>query len=210
MSIVEHLTLCVYMSYLAENNPNRLARTGFVMDGPLAIFDTPAWLHEPILNTIKDIYTQQRQQGYSPPIVCGIEKTGNFKDHAENIGEKLDPNTILGMDNEYIYNHILSGTTDLEYGSKTYYGQKFIYKSGSGRIFVLTIPKLPQGPKHDPTSYPMMRRTLETIDSVETALYDDATIPITLAHQRASIPLKTGSKVLELFSKENIGQNGDQ
>lgn len=210
MSIVEHLTLCVYMSYLAENSPNRLSRTGFIMDGPLAIFDTPAWLHEPILGTIEDIYTQQREQGYSPPLVCGIEKTGSFKDHAENIEEKLDPNTILGMDNEYIYDHILSGTTELEYGGKTYYGQKFVYKSRSGRIFVLTIPKLPEGPKHEPTSYPIMRRTLETINSVETALYDDATIPITLAHQRASIPLETGSKVLELFSKENIVQNGNQ
>jgi hypothetical protein len=53
-----------------------------------------------------------------------------------------------------------------------------------------------------------MRKTLETIASVETALYDDATIPITLAHQSASIPLKTGTRVLELFSKEFTDDEG--
>lgn len=105
------------------------------------------------------------------------------------------------MDNEYIYDYVMSGTTDLEYGSKTYYGQKFIYKPDSERVFVLTIPKIADGPQHEPESYSMMRKTLETLDKVETALYDDATIPITLAHQQASIPLKTGSRVLELFSK---------
>jgi len=49
-----------------------------------------------------------------------------------------------------------------------------------------------------------MRKTLKTLTRVETVLYDDATIPVTLAHQHASIPLKTGSRVLELFSRDVI------
>jgi hypothetical protein len=69
-------------------------------------------------------------------------------------------------------------------------------------VFVLDLPKLEGDAKYDPKNYPLMRKTLETITSVETALYDDATIPITLAHQSASIPLKTGTKVLELFSRD--------
>lgn len=205
MSVLEHLTLCAYLRYLSDVSPERLSRTGFIMDGPLAVFDTPAWLHEPILETIKEIHEDQRSQGYTPPIICGIEKSGAFRDHAENVNDKMARGTILGMDNDYIYDYIMSGTTDLEYGSKTYYGRKFIYKSPSERIFVLTVPDLPEsGPKHEPESYPLMRNTLETLQSVETALYDDATIPVTLAHQRASIPLKTGSRVLELFSKESV------
>lgn len=205
MNVLEHLTMTAYLDYLAEHSPDRLSRTGFIMDGPLAIFDSPAWLHEPILDTIRQIYKSQRDGGHSPPIICGIEKSGSFRDHAENIKEKMDPGTILSMDDDYIYDFVMNGTTDLEYGSKTYYGQKFIYKSDSGRIFVLTIPKVSrERPKHEAESYPMMKRTLETLGRVETALYDDATIPITLAHQRASIPLKTGSRVLELFSRESV------
>jgi hypothetical protein len=205
MNVLEHLTMCAYLGYLSEVSPERLSRTGFVMDGPLAIFDTPAWLHEPILDTINEIYESQRSEGYTPPIICGIEKSGSFRDHAENIEEKMEPGSVLGMDNDYIYNYVMSGTTDLEYGSKTYYGRKFIYKSASERVFVLTLPEIPEsGPSHAPDSYPLMRSTLDTLRSVETALYDDATIPVTLAHQRASIPLKTGSRVLELFSKESV------
>jgi len=205
MNVVEHLTMCAYLLFLDEVSPERLSRTGFIMDGPLAIFDTPAWLHEPILDTIREIYQNQRSKGYSPPIICGIEKSGSFRDHAENIKDKIEPNSVLGMDNDYIYDYVMSGTTDLKYGSKTYYGRKFIYKSSSERIFVLTLPEVPDsGPAHEPQSYPLMKRTLDTLSSVETALYDDATIPVTLAHQRASIPLKTGSRVLELFSKESV------
>jgi hypothetical protein len=98
---------------------------------------------------------------------------------------------------------VKSGSTDLEYGERTHYGWPFIYKSQSERIFVLDVPQVYRGSdKYDPASYPLIRKTLETITSVETALYDDATIPITLAHQSASIPLKTGTRVLELFSRE--------
>lgn len=210
MNVMEHLTMCAYLRYLSDVSPDRLSRTGFIMDGPLAVFDTPAWLHEPILETIEEIYEDQQSEGYSPPIICGIEKSGSFRDHAENIKDKMDRGTVLGMDNDYIYDYVMAGTTDLEYGSKTYYGRKFIYKSASERIFVLTLPEIPEGgPNHEPESYPYMRNTLDTLSSVETALYDDATIPITLAHQRASIPLKTGSRVLELFSKESVGRSAE-
>jgi hypothetical protein len=208
MNVIEHLILCGYLLYLHNQSPERLSRVGFIMDGPLAIFDTPAWLHEPIQDTIDTVYEQQWEQGYSPPLIVGIEKSGSFRDHADNVRDKMDENSILGMDNEYIYEYVMSGTTDLEYGSKTYYGQKFIFRPDSDRVFVLTIPKVANGPQHDPHNYPMMRKTVETLTRVETALYDDATIPVTLAHQHASIPLKTGSRVLELFSREITEANG--
>jgi len=202
MQVLEHLTVCAYIRYLSNNNPDRLEKVGFVIDGPLAVYDTPAWFHEPVLDTIRRINEKQRANGYSPPIIVGVEKSGQFKDHALNIKQAMPDESVLGMDNEYIYEHVKSGTTRLEYGTRDHYGWPFIYKSKSGRIFVLDLPKLDRDAKYDPTNYPLMRKTLETITSVETALYDDATIPVTLAHQSASIPLKTGTKVLELFSKE--------
>jgi hypothetical protein len=203
MQVLEHLTLCAYLQYLSESRPNRLAKVGFVVDGPLAIYDTPAWFHEPVLDTINRVYERQRANGYGSPIIVGIEKSGQFKDHALNIREHMPKDSVLEMDNEYVYSHVKSGTTDLEYGERDHYGWPFICKSKSERIFVLDLPQLPTGAeKYDPESYPLMRKTLEAINSVETALYDDATIPVTLAHQQASIPLKTGTRVLELFSRE--------
>jgi hypothetical protein len=208
MNVLEHLTMCGYLLYLSKNSPERLSRTGFVMDGPLAIFNRPAWLHRPILDTVSRIYDRQKEKGYSVPIIVGVEKSGNFYDHADNIDEEMEPGSVLGMSDEYIYNYVIEGNSNTEYGNDTYYGQKFIYKSESERIFVLSLPQIADGiEKHPPGNYPMMRRALETINEVETALYDDATIPITLAHQRASIPLKTGSRVLELFTKEKAESN---
>lgn len=205
MQVLEHLTMCAYLLFLSKNHPNRLSRVGFIIDGPLAIYDTPAWLHKPILQTIARISNKQQRQGYKSPIIVGIEKSGQFKDHAENIDKKMDLGSLVGMDNKYIYNHVKSGTTDLEYGERDHYGWPFIFKSRTARLFVLNVPMLPQGSdKYNPMNYQLMRKTLETIQKVETSLYDDATIPVTLAHQRASIPLNTGSRVLELFSKGSL------
>jgi hypothetical protein len=202
MQVLEHLTLCAYIQFLSKTNPDRLEHVGFVIDGPLAVYDTPAWFHEPVLDTIRRVNDKQRTKGYSPPIIVGVEKSGQFKDHALNIKDVMPNESVLGMDNEYIYEYVKSGTTKLEYGTRDHYGWPFIYKSKSGRIFVLNLPKLEGNSKYDPKNYDLMMETLNTISSVETALYDDATIPITLAHQSASIPVKTGSKVLELFSRE--------
>ena len=166
------------------------------------MYETPAWFHEPVLDTIRRVADKQHANGYSPPIIVGVEKSGQFKDHALNIKDVMPNGSVLGMNNEYVYEYVKSGTTKLEYGTRDHYGWPFIYKSKSERIFVLNLPKLEGDAKYDPTNYPLLRKTLETITSVETALYDDATIPITLAHQSASIPLKTGTKVLELFSRE--------
>ena len=90
MNVLEHLTMCAYLLYLHRTSPERLSRVGFVMDGPLAIFDTPAWFHEPILETIDQIYTEQWEMGYSPPLIVGIEKSGSFRDHADNIEDEME------------------------------------------------------------------------------------------------------------------------
>lgn len=202
MQVIEHLTMCAYLLYLSEENPERLSRVGFIIDGPLAIYGTGSFLHKPVLQTIARVSNRQKELGYAPPIIVGIEKSGQLKDHADQIKNEMEPGTVLKMDNEYIYKYIKNGTTDDDYGVREHYGWPFIYRTKSGRVFMIKVPKLPSGEeKYDPTNYPLMRKTLESLSKVETALYDDATIPVTLAHQRASIPLKTGSKVLELFSK---------
>ncbi len=202
MQVIEHLTMCAYLLYLSEESPERLSRVGFIIDGPLAVYGTGSFLHKPILQTITRVSNKQKKLGYTPPIIVGIEKTGQFKDHATQIKDRMEPGSLLKMDNDYIYEYVKTGTTDNEYGTREHYGWPFICRTKSGRVFIIKIPSLPEGPdKYDPMNYPLMRNTLESISKVETALYDDATIPVTLAHQRASIPLKTGSKVLELFSK---------
>jgi hypothetical protein len=76
-------------------------------------------------------------------------------------------------------------------------------------MFVLTVPKLPLGglPKHDPTAYPSLQRVFETIEvgsTSVTSMRENALLPIVIAHNEASIPMKTGSKVLTLFARGEL------
>ncbi len=204
MNLLEHLSLAIYIRYVHQSSPRRSAKTAYICDGPLAQFDTGAWFHEPLLENIRDVYEGQTEADFARPPVVGVEKSGQFVAHAQYIKEELDPGTILWMDDDYIYDYIIVSRSTDTYGQKTYYGQKFIYKAESGRIFVLNIPQVyNEGePKHSPHSYPQMKRTIELIEEVQTALYEDSLIPVAMANEYASIPLKTGSKVLELLSRE--------
>lgn len=210
MNLLEHLSLAAYVQLVHQAAPGRLARTAFICDGPLAQFDTGAWFKDPLLENIKDIYAGQSEAGHLAPPIVGIEKSGQFAAHADYIKEEMDPGTLLWMDDEYIYDYIIVSRDSDTYGEKTYYGQKFIYKTKAGRMFVLNIPKVPsdQYPRHSPHAYPQLQRTIDIVERVQTALYKDSLIPVALANEYASIPLKTGSKVLELLSRDETGYMG--
>jgi hypothetical protein len=209
MNLLEHISLGSYIRFIHQNSPRRLSKTAFICDGPLAQFDTGAWFHEPLLQNIIDIYQKQETSGFASPPVVGVEKTGQFVAHAKYIEDELEPGTILWMDDEYIYDYVIVSRNTGTYGEKTYYGQKFIYKANSGRIFVLNIPMVPSDdyPEYSPHAYPQMKRTISLIEEVQTALYQDSLIPVAMANEYASIPLKTGSKVLELISKDETDFN---
>jgi hypothetical protein len=116
------------------------------------------------------------------------------------------------LPDEYIYQHIVTfrSSSNTSFGRDTYYGQKFIYKTSQGKLLTITIPKISTGaldPYHA-RHYSFLPDTLGLLDRVGTSLYENAVIPIALAHSYASIPLRTGSKVLTLLSRELLGQNG--
>lgn len=203
MNLLEHLSAAIYLRRINQESPRRLEKAGFILDGPLAQFDTGAWLHGPLLANIQDVYERQDNEGVAAPPIVGIEKSGQFANHAEYIGEELPRETILWMDDDYIYDNIIVSRNTDTYGEKTYYGQKFIYKAESERIFVLNIPQSPIDgmPKYLPHAYPQLKRTIDIVEEVQTALYEDSLIPVAMANEYASIPLKTGSRVLELLSQ---------
>jgi hypothetical protein len=59
--------------------------------------------------------------------------------------------------------------------------------------------------RSDPAHYPTLRRTLALLDSIGTQLYDNALIPVALAHSFAAYPLTTSTKVLRLLTEETLG-----
>jgi len=214
MSFLEHLTMVGYLQFLLRRQPRSLANVAFIMDGPLALFGPQAWLHAAIQSLIDSLFHELQSQSLGKPIIVGLEKTGQFAEHAAAIADRIQPQTIMLLPDQYIYDHILASrpSSASQFGRDTYYGQKFFYRTEQGHLLTLTTPRPPglAGAWHEPSNYQVLSATLRLLDTIGTNLYTDAVIPIALAHSYASIPLKTGSRVLTLLSRQLLGLSQDQ
>ena len=208
MICLEHLYMVGYLEFLLNRRPDILKSTAFIIDGPLAIFGPQAWIHRAILNFLnKYIFKTLKEKNFDFPIVLGVEKSGTFAEHADVISKFLKPQTFMLLTEDYIYKYILSSQKpdSGEYGSETYYGQKFYYKNKKNQMLTVTIPREKKGPlTKDLINHPTLIRTLNLLDNIGTIIYKDALIPVALAHSFASIPLKTGTKVLKILSEKYL------
>lgn len=217
MSAVEHLMPIHYIRYLAERSLPSLAETAFFIDNPLAIFDVTAWLINPIMQYLYDINQRLVQANYPPLLLIGLQKSGQVVDHVRLIDPYIPPERILTLDDEYRYKYILIGRdpSDKGFGSQTYYGQDFIYKTASKRCFVFALPypvasktrKDFSTIKTDYNVYPQLPRALALIKHFETELYKNAVVPIALAHRYTSISLVPGGRVLDILSQKALRKN---
>ena len=212
MTVLEHVTLVAYLRFLSQQQPRVLGTVGFVLDGPLALFGPQAWLHTPILAFLSDLESSLANEKLGFPILVGVEKGGQFANHAAAIADRIAQGSLMRLPDDYIYQHILTfrASPNAPFGRDTYYGQKFFYKTRQGQMLTITIPKRmpPVAPPDDPTKYPILANTLTLLDRLGTNLHEDALIPVALAHSFASIPLRTGSKVLTLLSRKLLGLCG--
>ncbi len=205
MTCLEQVTMVGYLDFLRTRRPEALATTAFVTDGPLAIFGPQAWLHQPVMKFIQDLVTRVPQG----PVIVGVEKTGQFPEHAMAIADHIARRQIMALSDDYIYSHVLTfrSSPNAPYGRDTYYGQKFFYKTAQGCLLTISVPKVSPEPtdRHNPRHYSLLPNTLALLDRIGTSLYEHALIPVALAHSFASIPLRTGSKVLTLLAQEGLG-----
>lgn len=74
--------------------------------------------------------------------IVGLEKSGSFVEHAEQVSKKMLPKQILLLGNKYIYKYIIPGQArnNEPYASSSYYGHKLIFKSEHSNVYVATIP----------------------------------------------------------------------
>jgi hypothetical protein len=215
MSVVEHLLHIHYMRYLQENALSLLGSIAFFTDGPLAIFGTAAWLHASIMKFLAEINIQLTKAMLPTILLVGLQKTGQIVDHVKLIDRFIPQESIFAIDDEYRYRHIFASRDQSGngFGYETYYGQDFIYKTQSGRTFVFGLP-YPFGTKRrenkdtfiqekvEMTRYPTLPRALALIKHFEIDLYENAVIPIALAHRYTAISLEPGGRVLDLLTRK--------
>ena len=214
--VVEQLALVNILRYCEQaGNPEFIRDTAFIMDGPLAVFGSAAWLHTWIQAEVKRIHCKYAEAGYPGVLLIGIEKTGHFVEHLKQLDwsdrdgprQVLANQTAMAPTMTYINQHIVHRPPDAaDFGRQTYYGRKVLYKNRNGQHSVITTPIINEAGADkncvSPYAFPRLGEVLDIMDELSTYLYEDGFAPLVRAHAHAAIPLKTGAEILHrLFPK---------
>jgi hypothetical protein len=219
MNAVEHLMLAGFISQVFEAQPQALADIAFVLDGPLGIFGEPAKLSQRVQALIHHVNARLAQMDLQPMLVIGLQKTGGVMDHALLLERFLPDGVLRIIDDDYRNRFITGGDSPAaNFGNETYYGQDFLFKTESGRIFNFAIPypfkdktfggggKSFAQAKIEMARYgSLIERACDLIRHFEMDLYDNSLVPVALAHRHASISLVPGGKVLDLLVRSGLG-----
>lgn len=210
MSVIELLVLVGLATLLWEQSRQKaLPSTLFIVDGPLAVFGTPAKLRGRALQYFQ---AMGKSTPGEAPYVCGIEKSGVLVDYARQLARHdiLKPGELLICD-DHVIARVVNANNALAYGKETYWGRKFVYRALDGRVLVPTVPPASGAPydatggQADPVHYPTLPAILDVIDRTGSSMYVDGIIPVAAAHGKAAFPIGVGTDVLRLVATKRLG-----
>lgn len=216
--IWEHILL-VHVLRLFEKKQllGRMDRMAFVMDGPLAIFGDPAWVSAAISRELKRLNGVVRAATNRDLLILGIEKSGTFVMHfdeidkAEDGGTKFSSRTFMLPTDKYIKDRIIFSSSTKRYGMDTYFGRKLFYKTASGARIVADIPFLDDKQDNldtdDTSLYREFGSACALLDTLASSRYPNSVSPLISAHAQAAIPLRLGTKVLQQLAKALMRQD---
>lgn len=217
MNAVEQLLVATFIRMLAKNQPRTLSQMAFILDGPLAVFGQPASISFSLVNLYHRISTELAQRGLPAPVIIGLQKDGQVMEHARALEPYLPNNFFRVVDDTYRDRYISSVNND-NFGYETYFGQDFIFKSNKGRVFAVALPypfatkaatKRFSEQKSEIANYgTQLARAFDVVRYFEFDLYQNAVIPVALAHRHASISLTPGGKVLDLVTRNGLASPG--
>lgn len=199
---VEQLILVHLIRLILNQKPSLLEQFLFIKDGPLAFFGQTANMHRPMRELVR--YLLEHHTLY----LAGLEKSGAFVEHADEIAGKLEGGSALIPDDEYIYRYVLPGQANPAnpYGSTTYYSRKLIFKTPEGQLYVVSVPtrEVLTAPKAE--DLPNLDVVLTNLEKLRCDMYDNALVPIALANKLVSLSNHPSSRILQKFAVEAIGR----
>ncbi len=210
--VIEHLILLGVALSFEQLSPRLLPQTAFLYDGDLAIFGEPAPLHTGLLGTWQALWSRCLSRGHQPPVVVGVAKRGYPVEHLRGIRRFIPRRHLMRLDDFYMRELLrVSSLTE------TYFGRKFFYHAADGQLLVLTVPPVngeaySKKDKNDLSElhrFPTLARTFEVCDRLGSRLYDDALIPVALAHNWAAYPLANAERVLRVLTEQTIKGKGN-
>jgi len=222
MQVMERLLVVHFLRCFERRNLlQRLTSLAFFIDGPLAVFGPPAWLSAAISRELMRLNQKVQAETGQDLLILGIEKTGAFVEHFEQIDQTETPGQQLFymrqymlLTDGYIKDRILHSDSHKRYGEDTYFGRKFFYKAQSGARIVASIPFLSKAQDtidtDDISLYPQFATVCTLLDRVVSSRYANAVSPLIAANAQAAIPLQLGSKVLTQLARALLGtaENG--
>jgi len=222
MQVIERLLVVHFLRCFERRNLlQRLTSLAFFLDGPLAAFGPPAWLSAAIGKELRRLNQEVQASTGQDLLILGIEKTGAFVQHFEEIDQTETPGQQLFssrqymlLTDKYIKDRILQSDSHKRYGEDTYFGRKFFYKTQSGARIVASIPFLTDTQdtldSDDISLYPQFPVVCTLLDRVVSSRYANAVSPLIAANAQAAIPLQLGSKVLTQLARALLGtaENG--
>ncbi len=204
--MIEQIILVHLIKAILETKPTILGETLFIKDGPLAFFGQTANMHKPLRHLTNFLADKHDL------FLAGLEKSGPFVEHADEIGKKMKPGSVLLLDNNYIYKYILPGKVDnsTPYARSSYYSGKMIFKSVDEKIYVITIPTKSAdvflSPKKE--DFKNLDVILHNIQQLRCDMYDNSLFPVALANKLVSLANHPSSKILEKFAKNTVSKTG--
>jgi len=201
-TLVEQMILVHLLRIVIKTKPSLLDEIFFIKDGPLAFFGQTANMHAPMRKLTT--YLLENQNIY----LAGLEKSGAFVEHADEIASKLGAGKILLLSNDYIYKNILPGKADASapYARSSYYGGKLIFKAKDGGVHVVTVPVKDENVVLSPNrnDYQNLDIILANIGKLRCDMYDSSLIPIALVNKLVSLANRPSALILEKFAKASL------
>lgn len=190
-----------------------LRRVAFVMDGPLAVFSSSSWLTKVISSELTRLNDLQKKINGVDLLIIGIEKSGVFFNHfneidttKDGITDKFPKQSALLLDDAYIKQNIIFSESSKPYGKDTYFGRKFFYKTVSGQKIVPVVAFFNEYQQDISTAKPdqftRLADIMNLLDKLVSNRYPNSISPLISAHAEAAIPLNIGKRIFEDMAKE--------
>jgi hypothetical protein len=192
---------------------NILDRVAFILDGPLACFSTWSWINKSIIDELQRINTLQKESTGKDLLILGIEKSGMFFNHFEEIDTKIDgsrdcfPNQSAFLPTDaYIKKNIIFSESNKIYGEDTYFGRKLFYKTKTGYRIVPVLAFFDEQQQDlrtaMPNQFPRLSDVLNILDELVSSRYPNSVSPLVSAHAEAAIPLNLGKRIFDDIARE--------
>ncbi|PHV64259.1 NurA domain-containing protein [Cyanobacterium aponinum] len=201
VNVIEHLIIIHLIRLLLNKQPEMLKKVLFIKDGSTGFFGQTAQLHVAMQDLVNWLFDKQNI------LLAGLEKSGAFVDHAQDIQNKLEFGKALILNDDYIYRYILPGKGDPDrpYASTSNYGHKVIFKTRNGQMYLVAVPV--RELKKNPTinDLPNFQVILENIEKLHCDMYDSALFPVALVNKLVSLSAHPSQRILTKFARNFSG-----